>query len=80
LAKSHSHHYPGLLEQKRFRSRSGLQKISNVSGAKKLKRFPSNVSGAEADFKKFIYYSPTSLTLKSNLLNVGKVLLLAKQA
>jgi len=57
LAKSHSHHYPGLLEQKR----------------------PSNVSRAEAAFKKFINYSQTSLTLESNLLKVGKVLLLAKQ-
>jgi len=57
LAKSHSHHYPRLLEQKR----------------------PSNVSGTEAAFKKFINYSQTSLTLKSNLLNDGKVLLLAKQ-
>jgi len=37
-----------------------------------------DVSGAEAAFKKFIDYSQTSLTLKSNLLNVGKVLLLAK--
>jgi len=38
-----------------------------------------DVSGAEAAFKKFINYSQTSLTLKSNLLNVGKVLLLVKQ-
>jgi len=29
LAKSHSHHYPGLLG--RFRSRSGLQKFRNYS-------------------------------------------------
>jgi len=40
LAKSHSHHYPGLLG--RFRSRSSLQKIqklfSNLSNLKKLTR------------------------------------------
>jgi len=38
-----------------------------------------HISGAEAASKQFRNYSQTYLTLKSKLLNVGKVLLLAKQ-